>query len=121
LAVLDPAREAVAEGIAPIAQNGGATVRISAYEGDLYRARVESPHPSLVRIAVPYFPGWRAEVDGAAAAVVPGGVGLLGVVVPAGSHELVVRYRSNWFATGLWISLVGWSAALAGLVWSVRR
>ena len=39
LGSLDPAREAVAEGIAAIPQNGGAKVQITGYEGDVYRAR----------------------------------------------------------------------------------
>jgi hypothetical protein len=121
LASLDPAREAMAEGIDPIAQNGGASVRITGYEGDLYRARVDAPHTALVRIAAPYFPGWLAEIDGRDAKIVPVDLALMGVVIPAGSHELVVRYRSNWFRTGLAISVFGWLAALGGLVWAFRK
>jgi hypothetical protein len=120
LATLDPAHEAVAEGIAPIARNGGASVRITVYEGDFYRSRVETPHDALVRIAVPYFPGWRAEIDGLDAKIVPVDLALMGVVIPAGSHDLVVRYQSTWFRTGLAISVAGWLAAIGGLVWAVR-
>src|SRR5204863_4109712 len=100
LAMLDPRQEAVVEGMAAMPLNAGATVKITGYEGDLYRARVDALQPALVRIAAPYFPGWRAEIDGRAAQIVPADLALMGVVVPAGSHELVVRYRSNWFATG---------------------
>jgi hypothetical protein len=38
LGSLDPAHDAVAEGIAAIPQNGGARVQITCYEGDVYRA-----------------------------------------------------------------------------------
>ena len=108
LGALDPAREAVAEGIAPIAHNGGAQVRITGYEGDAYRARYQADHATLLRIAAPYFPGWQAEADGRAVKVVPVDVALLGAVVPAGDHELAVRYRSTRFVTGAAVSGVAW-------------
>ena len=121
LATLDPAQEAVVEGMAAMPHNGSARVTITGYEGDLYRAKVEAAQPALVRIAAPYFPGWRAEIDGRAVPIVPVDVALMGLVVPAGNHELVVRYRSNRFAAGLAISIVGWLMALGGLVWGFRR
>lgn len=108
LGSLDPAHEAVAEGIAAIERNGGAKVRITGYDGNEYRAEYEAEHETLLRIAVPYFPGWRAEVDGRAVRTAPVDVALVGVVVPAGRHELTVHYRSTWLAT---------AAAISGLAW----
>jgi hypothetical protein len=121
LGSLDPAHEAVAEGIAAIPLNGGAKVRITGYEGDLYRARYQTDHATLLRISAPYFPGWQAEVDGRAVSVVPVDVALMGAVVPAGDHELVVRYRSTWFAAGAAISGAAWLAAIFWLWWGFRR
>jgi len=121
LGSLDPAREAVAEGIAAIPRNGGAKVRITGYQGDLYRARYQADHATLLRIAVPYFPGWQAEVDGHAVNLVPVDLALMGAVVPAGDHELVVRYRSTRFAAGAAISAVAWLAAIFWLWWGFRR
>ena len=120
LASLDPAHEALVEGMGGIAQNGGVQVKITGYEGDSYRARVEAPHAALVRIAAPYFPGWRTEIDGREAKVVPVDLALMGVVVPAGGHELALMYRSNWFAAGLGISVMAWAAAIGALVWGIR-
>jgi len=90
-------------------------VQITGYDGDVYRARYTSDHRALLRVAVPWFPGWRAEVDGRAAEVVPVDLALTGVIVPAGSHELVVRFRSTWFATGLAISAVAWLVVIGWL------
>ncbi|HJZ97710.1 MAG TPA: YfhO family protein [Candidatus Solibacter sp.] len=115
LASLDPAHEAIVEGLAPIPQNGGVQVRMTAYEGDTYRARVEAPHAALLRIAVPYFPGWQAEIDGAPARIAPADLALIGVMVPAGAHELKLHYRSTWWLAGLAMSIAGWAAALWGL------
>jgi hypothetical protein len=117
LATLDPAREAIIESTAPAGSpNGGVQIRTTTYESDLYRAHVDAPHPALLRIATPYFPGWRAEIDGSPAPIVPMDLALMGVSVPAGSHELVVSYHSTWFVTGLVISMTAWLAAIALLV-----
>ena len=122
LASLDPAREALAEGIgASNPQNAGAQVRILNYEGGLYRVRCDAAHPTLLRLAVPYFPGWRAEIDGREQSAIPVDLALTGVLVPAGSHEVVLRYRSTWFLAGALISAVSWLIVLAWLYWSFIR
>jgi len=121
LAALDPAREAVVEGAPAIAQNGGASVQITAYEGDLYRARYQAAHATLLRVASPYFPGWQAEVDGRALPVVPVDLALMGVVVPEGNHELTVRYRPARFLAGAVVSGVAWIGALVWLWWRWRK
>jgi uncharacterized membrane protein YfhO len=82
----------------------------------MYRVRYQAQRPTLLRVAVPYFPGWRAEVDGQPASVMPADLALIGVSVPAGSHELTLRYRSTWFLAGAAISLLSWMAVLVGLV-----
>jgi hypothetical protein len=116
LGSLDPAREAVVEGLAAaMPANGGAKVRIERYESGLYRVRYQAQRPTLLRVAVPYFPGWRAEVEGQPARVLAADLALIGVVVPAGDHELALRYRSTWFPAGACISLLGWIAVLAWL------
>lgn len=122
LASLDPARESVVEGLpAAMPSNGGAKVRITGYEGDLYRVRYQAERPTLLRVAVPYFPGWRAEVDGHAETVLPADEAMMGVVVPAGSHELVLRYRLTWLFTGAMVSLLSWIAVLGWMGWTLKR
>ncbi len=122
LVTLDPASETVVEGLAaPIASGGGAQARILDCEPTLYRVHYQAERPTLLRVAVPYFPGWHAEVDGQPASVLPADLALMGIPVPAGSHELTLRYRSTWFATGAAISLLSWLALLVGQAVSLRR
>jgi hypothetical protein len=113
---LDPASEAVVEGPA-MPQSGAIRVEIRSYTGSEYRISYQATAPRSLRIAVPYFPGWRAEVDGRALPVYPVDLALSGVAVPAGSHELVFRYRSNWFRTGALISAISWTAVMLWFVW----
>lgn len=116
LASLDPGREAVIESPA-IAQGGAAQAAIRSYSGSEYRIAYQAEGPALLRIAVPYFPGWRAEVDRSALPVFPVDLALSGVAVPAGSHELVFRYESTWFRTGAVISAILWMGVVIWFVW----
>jgi hypothetical protein len=60
--------------------------------------------PGLLVVSEGYYPGWRAEVDGVAAAIVPTNGMMRGVVVPAGEHRIVFRFRSHAIAIGFSLS-----------------
>jgi hypothetical protein len=105
LGTLDPAVQSVIDPSAPAFEHDGtARAEVTAYSADRYAIRTMSRGTALVRIAVPFFPGWQASVDGSAAPVIAVDHTWSGVVVPAGSHELIFAYHSNWFATGAAIS-----------------
>jgi hypothetical protein len=116
LRLLDPAREAVVEGRST-APGGPVQARILSYSGSEYGIAYQASEPALIRIAVPYYPGWRAQVDGHALPVFPVDLALSGVTVPAGSHELLFRYESTWFRTGAFISAVSWIGVALWFAW----
>ncbi len=119
LGELDPASSAmVPEGVGAV-QDVGAKVEIAGYEGSFYRIRYTAATASVMRIAVPYFPGWRAVVDGAAIPVFVVDRALCGVVAPAGTHELLLRFALPNFTAALMTALVGWTVVLAGLCFSL--
>jgi hypothetical protein len=113
---LDPAREAVVEGRS-IVPGGPVQTRILSYLGSQYAIAYQASGPALIRIAVPYYPGWRAQVDGHSLPVFPVDLALSGVTVPAGSHELLFRYESTWFRTGALISAVSWIGVALWFAW----
>ena len=118
LATLDPAREAVAEGLGATWRNPAeARAEILIATPQAYELRIKTPADALLRIAIPYYPGWRAEIDGTAAALFPVDHALMGLEVPAGAHRLRLAYRQNGFGWGAGISLL----ALAGCVWGMGR
>jgi hypothetical protein len=118
LAKLDPAQSAVVEDAPRSLTPAVQSIEITAYTGDTYRIRYTASSDSLLRIAVPYYPGWSAVVDGADATVIPVDEALMGVFVPAGSHELTVQFRSQWFRRGVALSVAGAIAVLAGLIFA---
>jgi hypothetical protein len=117
LGSLDPAKEAIVE--EPTAAEAGTLeAQIRSYTEDEYRIQYRAPRATLARVAVPFYPGWRAEVGGQALPVFPVDVALSGVMLPAGEHELVFRYQSNWFRMGAQISALAWIGAIIGLGWA---
>lgn len=118
LASLDPAAFAIVEG--PPVPTGSVKTTIRGYTESEYRVGYRSASSALLVIAVPYFPGWRALVDGRALSVYPVDLALSGVVVPAGAHQLVFRYQSTWFRIGALISAIFWIGVAFWLIASWR-
>ena len=119
LASLDPATSAIVEG-APLS-TGPISATIRGYTENEYRIDYQAPRSALLRIAVPYFPGWRASVDSRALPVLPVDLALSGVVVPAGAHQLVFRYESTWFVTASVITTISGIVMVLWLFLSWRR
>jgi len=79
------------------------------------RATVDSPTPFTATWDWFAFPGWRASLDGEPVAITPGDpYGLMQVAVPAGRHEIAIRFgpTSVRLAAGL-ISLAALLVLLA--------
>ena len=96
-------------------------VKITGYTGDSYRAMYSARSECLLRIAVPYFPGWRAAIDGKSTPVYAVDDALSGVFAPAGSHQLTFQYRSNWFLRGAMISGLTAVGIILGSAFLPRR
>jgi hypothetical protein len=66
-------------------------------------------------------PAWRATIDGRAAPVLRADLGLLAVEVPAGKHELVLRYRPRTVPLGIGLSLLSAVILLTAGIHGRRR
>jgi hypothetical protein len=66
-------------------------------------------------------PGWRAEIDGEPAKVLPADVLVRAVRWPAGRHRLCMRYDPPEVALGAAVSGAALAAALLVLLWSRLR
>jgi hypothetical protein len=107
LAALDPAAEAIA--LAPhasIRQDPNAAATVIEHDEQSYRIRYRTASPSLLKLSVPWFPGWRALLRGREAPVVRVDHCLIGAVVPAGNGEVEFRFQPDYFAYGAAISLM---------------
>jgi hypothetical protein len=83
------------------------------------RLAVRAQGPGLLVVAEAWDPGWSARVDGGDAPVHRVNLAQLGVVLPAGTHYVTLRYRARGLAAGLLLAAGG--AALAVLPAARRR
>jgi hypothetical protein len=105
----DPAREAVLAEPSPIELDGAepaGTVAWRSRTPNELVLSVSTQRPALLVIADNWFPAWHATVDGEEAPVLRAYHTLRAVPVPAGEHEVVMRYRSIVVTASLWVSLV---------------
>jgi hypothetical protein len=106
LAAHDPSHTVIVVAPHPATrQDASATASIVWHDEQGYRIRYKAASPSLLRLSVPYFPGWHATVNDTECAVVRADHALTGIIVPAGENELTVRFRSNYFGAGAAISV----------------
>lgn len=117
LETLDPrAQSVVLLPHSPIRQDPAATASVVSYDEQSYRIRYRAASPSLLKLSVAWYPGWRATLNGGDLRVVRVDHALMGAVVPAGDGEVEFHFHSNYFATGLAITLMA-AVGLGLLAW----
>ena len=70
-----------------------ADVRLERQNAQRVRIRLTAPRDCLAVIAESYYPYWRAEIDNRPTEVLRVSCGLMGLNVPTGAHEIVLRYE----------------------------
>jgi hypothetical protein len=92
-------------------------------EADHLEARVSSPEPWVLSRHAFWIPGWSATIDGKPALAVPTDpIGVVGVAVPAGEHQVQLNFGPTQLrAAVIVISLVALLAWLVLAWWRHRR
>lgn len=77
----------------------GIAVAVSETQGrSVFRMKTHTP--SLAVFSGNWDPGWKAKIDGKSSPVIGVNLGLKGVVLPAGDHEVEIRYLPGSFLLG---------------------
>jgi hypothetical protein len=111
----DPQGPVAVEGDCCGGSQGTATVRVLERGDGLVRLRVDADAATTVVVGQEVYPGWKADVDGAPADIRPANILFQSVRVPAGKHELTLRYAPQSFLLGGILTLLGLTA-IAGLL-----
>ena len=68
---------------------------------------ISTENTAVVRTAIPLSDGWEATVDGKACDIIPVDTMYSGVVVPAGTHAIELRYHTPGLKLGIALSALG--------------
>ena len=116
----DPAVVAVVEGAAATAGRGE-VLAVRALPNGL-ALTVSADAPAFLVISQVWYPGWQVSVDGQArGAPLRTDYLFQGVAVPAGSHEVTVRFAPWTWRLGWIMAGIASAALLAGAAWTVTR
>lgn len=120
---VDPAQVALVEAsqAAPSQVSGSCDVGPATHDAGRVAVEVACGGPGFLVFAERHDAGWRASVDGDAAALVRAYGIVLGLPVGAGRHRIELRYEPPGFRAGAVASLLVLVALVAGVVVSRRR
>lgn len=103
----DPAKVVVVESGRPEELPGPAgTARIVARSQGRYEIEAETPTGAILVLSEAWYPGWRAEVDGAPAETLRANHLVQAVRLPPGRHRVTFSYRSRFLGVGFAIALL---------------
>jgi hypothetical protein len=100
-------RIAVVEQALDIEEGTPGRAAISVERPGMLEIAVETPTRQLLIVADSFHPGWQATVDGQPTPVVRANGDFLGVVVPAGRHDVTLRFNPPSLRGGWALSLLG--------------
>ena len=90
----------------PGERGGHGTAQIVSYAPNDVRLHTSTDGDAWLVLSDTYYPGWTASVDGQPAPVLRGDVLFRVVPVPAGEHDVELRFEPSSVKIGLGISLV---------------
>ena len=111
--LLEPAVTPLSTAAPPISP----TITLRSQQPEAIRLEVQTAAPGYLVIGDLWYPGWNAYVNGARVPVLRAYTALRVVELPAGEHEVLMRYEPLSFRLGVGISLL---SLLALLVWALR-
>lgn len=85
-----------------------------------FAARIELDAPRMVFFSIPYGAGWSAFVDGKPAQIEKVNIGFLGLMLPAGQHNIEFRYFPPGLKLGAIVSGISAIILLCYFIISAR-
>ncbi|MBC8044041.1 MAG: YfhO family protein, partial [Rhizobacter sp.] len=96
-------------------------VRRTLYQPDAMQFDVETVEAGMLCLSEIWYPAWQATLDGRQTELHRTNYSLRGIEVPAGKHTVALRYESQAFAVGAWISGLALFTVGVALVWLNKK
>jgi hypothetical protein len=115
----DPRREVYlppeSRGLVTVGHSSLPKIITHEFSSKLVRIEAEAAEPALVVVAQSFYHNWRAYVDGRPTTLLRANHAFQALEIPAGKHEVVLKYEDRMFRLGVVIS--GLAAALCATLW----
>jgi len=92
-----------------------------AYTPNRLRLRVTAARPSLLFVANPWLPYWRARVDGSEARLLRAHYAFQAIPVPAGEREVTLEFHSDPLRAAVAVSGAAAAFLVAGALFTIAR
>lgn len=96
------------------------TIVISSFTQDHIEGKIQLEKKKLVFFSFPYDKGWKATVDGQSVNLIKANIGLTGLVLEAGNHEIKLWYQMPYINIAKFVSVLGLTLFI-GLILLERR
>lgn len=91
----------------PSIATGSGTAKIINYKPNKINIETNSNSSALLVLTDPYYPGWKALVNGSPAKIMRADYALRAVEIPAGENKVEFKYEPNSFKNGVVLFFVG--------------
>ncbi|MEZ4887173.1 MAG: YfhO family protein [Chitinophagales bacterium] len=85
------------------------------------KGTISLSQPKMLFFSIPYDSGWELSVDGQKGDLEIVDVGLMGVMLPAGTHEVVLQYNLPNRTLGIVVMLLAFALFLFAIGWQYRH
>jgi hypothetical protein len=98
-------------------------VQITYFAPEKITLNVNTGSPAILDIALPVYPGWHAQIDGAETPILRADTAMTAIVVPVGQHTIQLTYTPSSFTIGAIISIaaIGFILILILVLFVSRR
>jgi hypothetical protein len=122
----DPATTVILEGGQPldVQADDAAKVQVLRYDTNALEMEVDNPAEGYLFLSDPFYPGWRAAVDGQHTPVLRANYAFRAVAVPPGTHTVAMSFQPTSWYTGLIITaltVVVLVILFVGMIWRRRK
>lgn len=100
---------------------GNGTARFVRYDASELELAVRTDKPGILVLSEVWYPAWKVEVDGRPQELLQAFHSLRGIALGPGEHRVTMRYESDAFATGKWITIGALVIGIAGIVAALLR
>lgn len=91
------------------------SVQCLSYSNNEFTYKVTSDKAGILCFSEIWYPAWKAQIDGTPTEILRANYSLRAVEVPTGEHTITMKYDSDTFKAGMWVSIASLLASIGAI------